>query len=183
MRRDLPRPDCPVCAGGVLVGLPDTIWFPEHALSALPADRLSFLLFPVETPELFDAVVLNEDNSVLEIQVKRQGASSRWVWGAFKVPGEAFAALHRLWLARNRADEFIGTLVNAYLEQGGKAAGMKAGEAYVDVGTLNGYRAAAKLLSEMAESGGGRLRHRRIAARRTPPPLDGEAAEPDARIP
>src|SRR4051794_33240124 len=32
----------------VIVGLPDTIWFPRAALTALPDDRLSFLLFPVE---------------------------------------------------------------------------------------------------------------------------------------
>src|SRR3954466_10784800 len=34
----------------VLVGLPDTIWFPEDALRRLPDDRLSFLLFPVDRP-------------------------------------------------------------------------------------------------------------------------------------
>ena len=32
----------------VLIGLPDTIWFPENGLSALPDHELSFLLFPVE---------------------------------------------------------------------------------------------------------------------------------------
>ena len=32
----------------VIVGLPDTIWFPADALRALPDDRLSFLLFPVD---------------------------------------------------------------------------------------------------------------------------------------
>src|SRR5215217_3911168 len=30
----------------IVVGLPDTIWFPEDGLSALPDDVLSFLLFP-----------------------------------------------------------------------------------------------------------------------------------------
>ena len=49
----------------VLVGLPDTIWFPSDALAALPDDRLSFLLFPVERPELFDAVVLDDDGRVV----------------------------------------------------------------------------------------------------------------------
>ena len=34
----------------VLIGLPDTIWFPADALGALPDDRLSFLLFPVAAP-------------------------------------------------------------------------------------------------------------------------------------
>lgn len=167
---------------GVLVGLPDTIWFPEDALLALAADRLSFLLFPVQTPELFDAVVLDDEGSVQEIQVKKPGASSRWIWGAFKMPGEAFGALHRLWLARNRSDEFIGTLINAYLEKGGTACGVKVGQAYVDVGTLNGYRAAVKLLAQMAETGRGRLRHQRIAASPAPITPNREATERDAYV-
>jgi hypothetical protein len=54
----------------VLVGLPDTIWFPEDALGRLPHGEMSFLLFPVERPELFDAVVFDQDGSVREIQVK-----------------------------------------------------------------------------------------------------------------
>ena len=40
----------------VCIGLPDTIWFPEDALCALPDSQLSFLLFPVEHPQFFDAV-------------------------------------------------------------------------------------------------------------------------------
>ncbi|HZH03644.1 MAG TPA: sugar phosphate nucleotidyltransferase, partial [Myxococcaceae bacterium] len=59
----------------VLVGLPDTVWFPEDGLCKL-ADGLSFLLFPVERPELFDAVVIDADGAVREIQVKRRGAST-----------------------------------------------------------------------------------------------------------
>ena len=41
----------------VVIGLPDTIWSPVDALTQLPDDVLSFLLFPVEHPEFFDAVV------------------------------------------------------------------------------------------------------------------------------
>ena len=52
-----------------------------------------------------------------------------------------------LWDARDRQDEYIGTLVNAYLASGGTAVGVRAGEAYVDVGTLHGYREAIRLLS------------------------------------
>jgi glucose-1-phosphate thymidylyltransferase len=146
----------------VLIGLPDTIWFPEAALLDLPDDVLSFLLFPVDRPELFDAVVLDGDDRVREIQVKRPGAASNWVWGAFKMPGWAFTAMHHLWLSRERSDEFIGTLVNAFLAQGGEAVGVKAGHAYVDVGTLNGYRAAIGLLAEMASRGLGRARAARF---------------------
>ena len=131
----------------VMVGLPDTIWFPEDALRRLPDDVLSFLLFPVDHPELFDAVVTDEHGRVCDIQVKQHGATSSWVWGAFKMPGATLRELHELWHARERRDEYLGTLVNAYLARGGTARGVQAGEAYVDVGTLHGYREAIRLLS------------------------------------
>ncbi|TPM96588.1 nucleotidyltransferase family protein [Mesorhizobium sp. B2-1-3A] len=130
----------------VLVGLPDTIWFPEDGFCHLPDDQLSFLLFPVERPELFDAVVLDQDGRVKEIQVKQRGAASNWIWGAFKMPGDIFHQLAALWRQRDGRDEYFGTLVNAYLAAGGQASAAKAGSAYVDVGTFNGYRTALRLL-------------------------------------
>ncbi len=132
----------------IVIGLPDTVWFPENGLAELADDILSFLLFPVERPQFFDAVVLNGDR-VREIQVKQRSPDSNWIWGAFKMPGQVFEELRQLWLARNRTDEYFGTLVNAYLAAGGQAAGVKAGQAYVDVGTLHGYRAAISLLADM----------------------------------
>jgi glucose-1-phosphate thymidylyltransferase len=130
----------------VLVGLPDTIWFPEDGFSYLEDGVLSFLLFPVDRPEFFDAVVTDEAGRVLEIQVKSPEPRSKWVWGAFKMPASAFAALHRLWLDRDRSDEYFGTLVNAYLALGKTAIGVHAGQTYVDVGTVNGYREAMKMM-------------------------------------
>jgi dTDP-glucose pyrophosphorylase len=132
----------------VIVGLPDTVWFPANALADLSDDMLSFLLFPVDQPQLFDAVVTTEDDHVREIQVKQPDAASSWIWGAFKMPGAVFADLRGLWHARDRRDEYFGTLVNAYLAAGGEAVGVRSGEAYVDVGTLHGYRAAMRLLTE-----------------------------------
>jgi len=131
----------------VAVGLPDTVWFPEDGLCALDEDVLSFLLFPVERPEFFDAVVLDEAGAVREIQVKSPDAQSSWIWGAFRMPGRVLHDLHRLWQARERRDEYIGTLVNAYIAEGGRARGVRAGNSYVDVGTLHGYREAIHLLS------------------------------------
>jgi glucose-1-phosphate thymidylyltransferase len=137
----------------VLVGLPDTVWFPDSAFTALPDDVLSFLLFPVDHPEFFDAVVMNETTRrVQEIQVKRIDAASHWIWGAFKMPASTLHALHGLWCARQKQDEYIGTLVNAYLAQGGSAIGIRAGQSYVDVGTLNGYRSAMALLQDHEEA-------------------------------
>ena len=66
----------------VVIGLPDTIWFPEDGFSALPDDRLSFLAFPVDHPEFFDAVVSDEQGRVQRIDVKKMDAGSSWVWGA-----------------------------------------------------------------------------------------------------
>jgi dTDP-glucose pyrophosphorylase len=137
----------------VLIGLPDTIWFPADAAASLPPDALAFLLVPVDRPELFDAVVLNDGGSVKEIQVKQANASSQWIWGAFRMPGRVLRELHALWISRDPRDEYIGTLVNAWLQRGGTAVGVCAGESYVDVGTVRGYREAVSLLSEPVDSG------------------------------
>jgi glucose-1-phosphate thymidylyltransferase len=135
----------------VIIGLPDTIWFPEDALAALPDDKLSFLLFQVERPELFDAVRTDEADRVLEIQVKSRTPATDWIWGAFKMPGHVLHELRALWVQRDRQDEYIGTLVNAWLARGGDAVGVRAGESYVDVGTLNGYREAMRLLGQSGD--------------------------------
>lgn len=129
----------------VVVGLPDTVWFPEDALARLRGP-LAFLLFPVARPELFDAVVTGPDGAVREIQVKRPDPSTRWIWGALRVSSEVLAQLHELWIERDRADAYFGSLVNAWLERGGRARAARAGEAYVDVGTLHGYHEALQLL-------------------------------------
>ncbi len=135
----------------VLIGLPDTIWAPGDGFCQMPAGELSFLLFPVERPELFDAVVTDADGLVEEIEVKRVGARSKWIWGAVRMPGRVFHALHRLWSEQGRGDEYLGTLVNEWLRRGGQARGVRAGRAYVDVGTLHGYRAAVRLLERENE--------------------------------
>lgn len=134
----------------VLVGLPDTIWYPEDALADLHDDPLSFLCFPVARPEFFDAVVADDGGRVKEIQVKRADADSNWIWGAFKLSGRAFHELYDLWREPERGDEYIGTLVNAYLARGGQARAVRSGTAYVDVGTVRGYREAMNLLSTPA---------------------------------
>jgi len=135
----------------VMVGLPDTIWFPEDALARLPDDKLSFLLFPVEQPRYFDAVVTDDRDRVLEIQVKSKHARSNWIWGAFKMPGSIFHELRGFWMNRPEPDEYVGTLVNAWLAQGGEALGVRAGTSYVDVGTLDGYRSAMQVLRNEPE--------------------------------
>ncbi len=138
----------------VVVGLPDTIWFPQDGFAQLPSGKLAFLLFPVSHPENFDSVMSTPDGRVLRIDVKSPNAESRWIWGAFRMPGKVFRELHALWLEAGRHDEYFGTLVNAYLERGGEAVGVREGLAYVDVGTVRGYREAVRVLhSAGAEAG------------------------------
>jgi dTDP-glucose pyrophosphorylase len=130
----------------VVIGLPDTIWFPEDGFAALPDGCLAMLLVPVDRPELFDAVVSAPDGQVLTVEVKQPAPRSRWIWGAFKMPGAVLADLFLLWCEREQHDEYLGTLLNAYIERGGEVRGVRAGRGYVDVGTLHGYRQALRLL-------------------------------------
>jgi dTDP-glucose pyrophosphorylase len=134
----------------VLLGLPDTVWFPVDALNAVPDGVLGLLLFPVAKPELFDAVVTRADGAVVEVQVKIAAPTSGWVWGAMRMPGHVLHQLHALWLERGREDAYLGNLINAYLARGACAVGVPRGEAYVDVGTLHGYREAMRLLAQDA---------------------------------
>lgn len=143
----------------IVVGLPDTIWFPADALLHLPAGTLSFLLFPVRHPELFDAVVTNDAGEVRAIQVKQRGASTPWVWGAFGLPGHIFHELHSLWRKREPRDEYVGTLVNAWLARGGHATALRRGETYVDAGTVGGYREALQALAQAASPEYDRFTH------------------------
>lgn len=129
----------------VLIGLPDTVWFPTDALTRLPPAKLSFLLFPVDQPSLFDAVIADEAGRVSEVQVKSAAPRSNWIWGAVKMPGSVFHDLHDLW--RERHDEYLGTLINAWIARGGEAWGVRAGESYLDVGAMDGYLAAVRALT------------------------------------
>jgi dTDP-glucose pyrophosphorylase len=134
----------------LLIGLPDTVWFPLDGFRALPPGGLSFLLFPVARPELFDAVVHGRGGEVREIQVKQARPATRWIWGAFRVTGAVLSELHALWRARAERDVYVGTLVNAWIAGGGTARAVRGGEAYVDVGTLHGWHEAVALLRERA---------------------------------
>lgn len=135
----------------VLIGLPDTIWYPVEGFALLPDHGLSFLLFSVAQPQFFDAVVLGDDDEVREIQVKQPTPASSHIWGAVKMDGRTYHDLHALWQTPGRRDEYLGTLVNAHLARGARARGVRAGLAYVDVGTLHGYREAIQMLGQRGE--------------------------------
>jgi glucose-1-phosphate thymidylyltransferase len=132
----------------VLIGLPDTIWFPENAYapSAESACGVDLVLFPVTDPSAFDAVLCDDDGEVLAVEVKQQQPHSCWIWGAVTASGRAFHDLKLLWEARHRCDEYLGHLLNAYISAGNRVRGTRSGEIYMDVGTLAGYRAAQDFL-------------------------------------
>lgn len=130
----------------VAIGLPDTIWFPDTALCNLAPGRFSCILFPVEHPQAFDAVALDESGRITRIEVKQAAPSTHWIWGAMQMPCSTFSALHALWENRNRRDEYLGTLINAWLADGGEAWGERVGTRYFDVGTMSGFRTAVSEL-------------------------------------
>jgi glucose-1-phosphate thymidylyltransferase len=134
----------------VLLGLPDTIWFPENTYwIALERDRMAdvnLICFPVLDPSQFDAVVSDEHGYVRQVQVKVRNPESHWIWGAVTTTGHAFRALKLLWESRHREDEYLGHLLNAFIEAGNTVRAAHIGETYIDVGTLQGYHAAQDFL-------------------------------------
>ncbi len=77
---------------------------------------------------------------------------SHWIWGAVTIRGEAFHRLRLLWESRHRADNYLGELLNAFIAAGNPVRGKFAGESYMDVGTLEGYRNAQDFLRANAAS-------------------------------
>lgn len=143
--------------GEVLIGLPDTIWFPANAyLQALgfALGEVNLVCFPVADPTQFDAVVADESGRVERVEVKRKDAHSPWVWGAVTATGAGFHQLKLLWEARHRQDQFLGDLLNAYRAAGSAVLAVRAGEIYLDVGTLAGYHAAHDYLRGMERGAG-----------------------------
>lgn len=134
----------------VLIGLPDTIWFPENAYRlALEKDRTSdvnLVCFPVLDPSAFDAVVSDDHSYVQRVEVKLANARSHWIWGAVTTTGSAFHSLKLLWDSRHREDEYLGHLLNAFIDAGNVVRATHVGEVYMDVGTLPGYHAALDFL-------------------------------------
>ena len=141
----------------VLIGLPDTIWFPENAyLSALHFQdaTVNLVCFPVLDPSSFDAVLSDDLGYVTRVEVKKRKVNSHWIWGAITTTGPAFHHLKQLWEARHREDQFFGDLLNAYMDAGSLVRATHSGEIYMDVGTLAGYHAAQDFLRSLDRRNG-----------------------------
>jgi dTDP-glucose pyrophosphorylase len=134
----------------VLIGLPDTIWFPENAyrsaLDLRPTADINLVCFPVLDASTFDSVVSDDHGYVHRVDVKVPNPESYWIWGAVISTGDAFHALKLLWESRHRADEYLGYLLNAFIDAGNTVRASQVGEVYMDVGTLQGYHAAQDFL-------------------------------------
>ena len=146
----------------ILVGLPDTIWFPDNGFESLAPNEgdtrqygIRFLLFPTNRPSLYDAVMCREmrgrvDSILTKEPVPFQFAS--WAWGAFKLSASVLTELLVEWRLRGQKDVQIGPLVTAWIERsGGMAEAVRGLTDYVDVGTVNGYREALQLLEQKAK--------------------------------
>jgi dTDP-glucose pyrophosphorylase len=132
----------------VLIGLPDTIWFPENAFRA-SVDRdpgVNLVLFPVENPSAFDSVLCDENGLVERVEVKQPNPGSHWIWGAVTASGRVFQDLRMLWESRHHEDEYLGHLLNAYIAAGNQVHATANGEHYMDVGTMEGYHDALDYL-------------------------------------
>jgi dTDP-glucose pyrophosphorylase len=140
----------------VLIGLPDTIWFPENLFrtSVEQGPGVNLVLFPVENPSAFDAVLCNENGRVQRVAVKQPDPGTNWIWGAVTASGRAFHALRMLWESRHREDEYLGHLLNAYIAAGNPVHGLPLGERYMDVGTMEGYRNAQDYLRSRSRDTG-----------------------------
>ncbi|MGZ4837810.1 MAG: sugar phosphate nucleotidyltransferase [Terriglobales bacterium] len=139
--------------GQVLLGLPDTIWFPENAyrqaVDNTDGAGINLVCFPVLDASAFDAVVSDELGYVQRVEVKQKNAHSHWIWGAVTATGQAFHTLKLLWDARHHEDEYLGHLLNAYMDAGNIVRATNCGEKYMDVGTLEGFRHAQDFLRAM----------------------------------
>lgn len=139
----------------VLIGLPDTIWFPENAFFAATekANAVNLVLFPVANPSVFDAVLCDEHGRVERVEVKQPNPSTNWIWGAVTATGRAFHDLRMLWESRHREDEYLGHLLNAFIAAGNPVHATINGERYMDVGTMEGYHAAQDYLRARCREG------------------------------
>jgi len=148
----------------VLIGLPDTIWFPENAFHASveQGPGVSLVLFPVPNPSAFDAVRCDESGRVERVVVKQPEPGTNWIWGAVTASGRALHELRLLWESRHRADEYLGHLLNAYIAAGNPVYATANGEHYMDVGTIEGYHNAQDYLR--AHNGGDKQAEPKLSA-------------------
>lgn len=136
----------------VLIGLPDTVWYPRTAFANGLREDVHLITFPAARPQEFDAVIESAPGQVARVEVKRPGSANRRVWGAITAPGEGFLRLHKFWRTRGHQEQFLGDLFNAWIAAGERVSCDHQGTHYWDIGTPAGYeRALAERVWEEPE--------------------------------
>jgi hypothetical protein len=111
----------------VLVGLPRHGVVPRRRLRAASGRRALVPALPGRAPEYFDAVVTDAaGRRVLEIQVKQPRPPRTGCGAPSSSPAPSSARCTRSGCAATARDEYLGTLVNAWLAEGGEALGVRA---------------------------------------------------------
>lgn len=131
----------------VLIGLPDTVWYPRDGYQRAGRDQVHLITFPVSDPEEFDAVIpavgtenpARSEGRVARIEVKSPAGRSHRIWGAITAPGAAVLGLAELWRQRGCQDQYLGHLLNAWIEAGHTVSYDCTGTHYRDIGTPAGY--------------------------------------------
>ena len=105
VRRDLPRPAARRArGGGRWSACPTPSGSRRTACCALDRRHALVSAVPGRAPGAVRRRGHGRGGRVREIQVKRPDAGSRWIWGAFKMPGaRSSRELHALWRERDRA--------------------------------------------------------------------------------
>ena len=128
----------------VIVGLPDTIWFPEDGLRGAAGRRP---VVPAVSGRAARVLrrrgAATQAGAVREIQVKRADAAVALDLGRLQDAGRraCTSCTRSGWRATARTN-ISARWSTPISPAGGRAVGRQGGRAYVDVGTLNGYRAA-----------------------------------------
>ncbi|MGH9481454.1 MAG: sugar phosphate nucleotidyltransferase [Terriglobales bacterium] len=131
----------------VLIGLPDTVWYPRAAYARSLDKPAHLITFPVAHPEEFDAVVAGAGDRVARVEVKQPGPPARRVWGAMHFAGSEFHALCAFWRQRGQRDQYLGDLLNAWIASGREVTFDCQGTHYWDIGSPAGY---ARALADQA---------------------------------
>ncbi len=124
----------------VLFGLPDTIWTPEDGFARLLGAlvnryEIALGLFRSSEPERGDAVSFEESGRVTAVEVKSVTPSSDWIWGC--VVSRA-GTLHGL-VNVTEPGVYFHSLASA-----GKVVGLPFPDSFIDIGTKEALRAAAR---------------------------------------
>lgn len=127
-----------------LFGLPDTLFFPSNGFkkvkqSILDGADITLGLFQVDDGSLYDSVLLDKDNNVKKVLVKKKPPLSNLIWGIW---GAKVGTLKKLRTIINRqkanGEKLLGTGFNRLADHKEiKFKGVHVGKKYFDIGTMD----------------------------------------------